>query len=48
MTRIVLHGFSDASKLAISVAIYALADHAAAPVRQNLLVAKLRIAPRDL
>ena len=48
VTRIVLHGFSDASKLAISVAIYALAYHATAPVRQNLLVAKSRIAPRDL
>ena len=48
VTRIVLHGFSDASKLATSVAIYALAYHAAAPVHQNLLVAKSRIAPRDL
>jgi len=48
VTRIVLHGFSDASKLAISVAIYALAYHAAVPVHQNLLDAKSRIAPRDL
>ena len=36
-TKKVLHGFSDASKLAVSAAIYALAFHAAAPVRQNLL-----------
>ena len=48
VTRIVLHGFSDASKLAISVAIYVVAYYAAAPVHQNLLVAKSRIAQRDL
>lgn len=47
VSRIVLHGFADASKLAVSVAIYALAFHTAAPVLQNLLVAKSRIAPRD-
>ena len=35
--KIVLHGFSDASKLAVSAAIYALVFHAAAPVCQNLL-----------
>ena len=46
--RIILHGFSDASKKAISVAIYGLAFHTAAPVHQNLLVAKSRIAPKDL
>ena len=48
VTKIVLHGFSDASKLAVSAAIYALVFHAAAPVCQNLLVAKSRIAPREL
>ena len=46
--EIVLHGLSDASKLAVSAAIYALVFHAAAPVCQNLLVAKSRIAPREL
>ena len=48
VTNIVLHGFSDASKLAVSADIYALVLHAAAPVCQNLLVAKSRIAPREL
>ena len=41
VTNIVLHGFSDASKLA-------LVFHRVAPVCQNLLVAKSRIAPREL
>ena len=48
MTKIVLHGFSDASKLAVSAAIYALVFHKAAPVCQNPLDAKSRIAPREL
>ena len=34
VTKIVLHGFSDASKLAVSAAIYPLVFHAAAPVFQ--------------
>ena len=48
MTKIVLNGFSDASKLAVSAAIYALVFHKAAPVCQNPLDAKSRIAPREL
>ena len=48
VTNIVLHGFSDASKLAVSAAIYALVFHKVAPVCQNLLVTKSRIAPREL
>ena len=48
VTKIVLLGFSDASKLAVSAAIYALVFHAVSPVCQNLLVAKSRIAPREL
>ena len=36
--KIVLRGFYDASKLAVSAAIYALVFPAAAPVCQNLLV----------
>ena len=47
LTKVILHGFADASKLAISVAVYALAIHASAPVQQNLLVGKSRIAPRE-
>ena len=48
VTRIVLHGFADASKVAVSVAVYTLAFHVTSPVQRNLLVAKSRIAPRDL
>ena len=43
-----VHGFADASKMAVSVAVYTLAFHVTSPVQQNLLVAKSRIAPRDL
>ena len=48
VTRIVLHGFADASKVAVSVAVYTLAFHVTSPVQRNLLVAKSRTAPRDL
>ena len=48
VTKIVLHGSSDARKLAVSAAIYALVFHEDAPVCQNILVAKSRIAPREL
>ena len=47
LTKVILHGFADASKLAISVAVYALAIHTSAPVQQNLLMGKPRIAPRE-
>ena len=47
LTKVIVHGFADASKLAVSVAVYALAIHATTPVCQNLFVAKSRIAPRD-
>ena len=43
----ILHGFSDASKLAISVAVYAVTTHVATPIQQRLLVAKSRMAPKD-
>ena len=46
--RIDLHGFADARKLAVSAAVYALVFHHVAPVRQSLLVAKSRIAPKHL
>ena len=44
VTKIVYHGFSDASKLAVLAALYALAFHKAAPVCQSLLVAKSKTA----
>ena len=47
LTGVILHGFSDASKLAVSVAGYAVTTYIAAPVQQRLLVAKSRIAPKD-
>ena len=46
--RIDLHGFADASKLAVSAAVCALVFHHVAPVHQSLLVAKSRIAPKHL
>ena len=48
VTKIAPHGFSDASKLAVSAAIYALVFHKAAPVCQSLLVAKSKIPAREL
>ena len=45
--RLVLHGFSDASDLAVCSLIFVVAYHEALPVRQNLLVGKSRIAPRN-
>ena len=47
LTKVILHGFVDASKLAFSAAVYALAFHTSAPVQQNQLVGKSRIAPRE-
>ena len=44
VTKIAYHGFSDASKLAVSAAIYALVFHKAAQVCQSLLVAKSKKA----
>ena len=50
LAKLVLHGFADACKLAVSatVAIYVLAFHTTSPVHQKLLVGKSRIASRDL
>ena len=48
VTSIVLHGSADATKVAVSVTAYTLAFHVTSPVQRNLLVAKSRIAPRDL
>ena len=45
--RLVLHGSSDASDLAVCSVIFVVVYHDALPVKQNLLVAKLRIAPRN-
>ena len=47
LTKVILHGFADASKLPFSVAVFPLAIHTSAPVQRNLLVGKSRIAPRE-
>jgi len=46
-TGVILYGFSDSSKLAVSAAVYAVTTHIATPVQQRLLVAKSRIALKD-
>ena len=46
VVKMVLHGFSDASKLAISVAIYIVVFYSTPDVSQHLLVSKSRIAPK--
>ncbi|KAK3731629.1 hypothetical protein QZH41_015885, partial [Actinostola sp. cb2023] len=47
VTRLVLHGFSDSSKAAVSAAVYVVAYHAERPIKQTLLVAKSRVAPKN-
>ncbi len=42
-----LHGFSDASKVAICAAIYVIEYYESMPVNQRLLVAKSRVAPKN-
>ena len=46
--QIYLHGFPDASKVAVCAAIYIVCLRKNGGVRQNLLVAKSRIAPKKL
>ena len=46
VVKMVLHGFLDASKLAISVAIYIVAFYSTPDVSQHLLVSKSRITPK--
>ena len=46
VVKMVLHGFADASKLAISAAIYIVAYYSNSDVSQRLLVSKSRIAPK--
>ena len=45
--RLELHGFSDASKKAVSAAVYVVAHHDEKPIKQTLLVSKSRIAPKN-
>ena len=46
--QVYLHGFPDASKVAVCAAIYMVSLRKNGGVRQNLLVAKSRIAPKNL
>jgi hypothetical protein len=43
-----LHGFADASKLAVCAAIYVVSYRGEIPFDRNLLVAKSRVAPKNL
>ena len=43
-----LHGFADASKMAVCAAIYAVSYCEESPIDRNLLVAKSRVAPKNL
>ena len=43
-----LHGFADASKFAVCAAIYAVSYCGETPFDRNLLVAKSRVAPKNL
>ena len=45
VVKMELHGFSDASKSAISAAVYIVVFYSSAEVSQHLLVSKSRIAP---
>ena len=46
--KLVLHGFADASKLAICAAVYTLVTYPNGRKEQHLLVAKSRIAPKNM
>ena len=46
--QVYLHGFADASKVAVCAAIYIVCLRKNGGVRQNLLVAKSRITPKNL
>ena len=43
-----LHGFADASKMAVCTAIYAISYCGESPIDRNLLVTKSRVAPKNL
>ena len=46
-SKIIVHGFSDASKLAVAVAVYVVSHYESIQAESRLLVAKSRIASRD-
>ena len=45
--KITVHGFSDASKLAVAVAVYVVSHYESIQAESRLLVAKSRITSRD-
>ena len=47
-THFEVHGFSDASKVAVCASMYVVTYQDSTPVDQNLLVAKSRIAPKEM
>ena len=47
-THFEIHGFADASKVAVCTSIYVVTYQGSTPVDQNLLVAKSRVAPKEM
>ena len=47
-THFEIHGFSDASKIAVCASLYVVAYQDSTPVDHNILVAKARVAPKDM
>ena len=47
INEFIIHGFADASKLAICAAVYVSVKNSDGTASQNLLVSKSRIAPKD-
>ena len=47
-TKLAIHGFSDASKVAVCAAVYLVGTCDSIETSSNLLVAKSRIAPKKL
>ena len=48
MNRVILHGFSDASKRAVCAAVYMVVENKNGTTSKNLLVSKARIAKKEL
>ena len=47
-THFEIHGFADASKVAVCAALYIVSYQDSTPVDQNLLAAKSRVAPKEM
>ena len=47
-THFEIHGFADASKVAVCAALYIVSYQDSTPVDQNLLAAKSRVTPKEM